>query len=83
MQLHRLEPHLHAISLGVLWHAAVGREQGKLPVSLIVLVQLSMTRHEAACWLSLIPPTYSTGRCTTFGIVAASARYGPTQAGLI
>jgi hypothetical protein len=39
MQLHRLEPHLHAISFGMLGHAAVGREQSKLPVSLIVCVQ--------------------------------------------
>src|SRR6516225_3247584 len=39
MQLHRLKPHLHAISFGMLGHAAVGREQSKLPVSLIVCVQ--------------------------------------------
>ena len=39
VQLHRLDPHLHAISLGVLGHAAVGGEQSKLPVSLIVFVQ--------------------------------------------
>ena len=39
MQLHRLKPHLHAISFGMLGHATVGREQGKLPVSLIVCVQ--------------------------------------------
>jgi hypothetical protein len=38
-QLHRLKPHLHAISFGVLRHAAVGRKQSKLPVSLIVCVQ--------------------------------------------
>jgi hypothetical protein len=39
MQLHRLKPHLHAISFGVLRHAAVGRKQSKLPISLIVCVQ--------------------------------------------
>ena len=39
MQLHRLKPHLHTISFGVLRHAAVSRKQSKLPVSLIVCVQ--------------------------------------------
>jgi hypothetical protein len=39
MQLHRLKPHLHAISFGMLGQVAVGREQSKLPVSLIVCVQ--------------------------------------------
>jgi hypothetical protein len=39
VQLHRLEPHLHAISFGVLGHTAVSREQSKLSESLIVFVQ--------------------------------------------
>jgi hypothetical protein len=33
MQLHRIEPHLHAIRLSVLWNRAIGGKQGQLRVA--------------------------------------------------
>jgi hypothetical protein len=65
MQLHRIEPHLHAKTFGMVRHSPIGWKQGKLSMPPAPSSTPSITRHHAACWLSLISPRYKTGRCTT------------------
>ena len=65
MQLHRLKPHLNAISFGMLGHAAVGRKQSKLTVSLIVCVQRFDYTTPIRVLAVIDFAEYSTGRCAT------------------
>ncbi len=39
MQLHRIEPHLHAVRLRVLGNRSIGGEQGQLRMSLRLLIE--------------------------------------------
>jgi len=65
MQLHLVEPHLHAIGFGMVRHGPFGRKQRQLTMMSAVFVEGLDDRHQASRWLSLISPRYNTGRCTT------------------
>ena len=70
MQLHLVEPHLHAIGFGTVRHGPFGRKQRQLTVMSAVFVEglddpTPGVLFFLARWLSLISPRYNTGRCTT------------------